>query len=221
MTDLAPHSPTRGSFAFWALAGVVLLVSHDGILLAQLGPGQSLTRALREAGHDYWGIASLLLAIVGLAALVGALVRLRSLRRRADALGASPIVGTRPYLARWLASWVRLLAVVAIGFVVQENIEHLIGHSHAPGLGVLIGPDYPLAMPVLGMITGLAALAAAALSQTEHALRAAIAEAMRPFVGRAPRTVWRPALRQAVALTSPLATAAAGRAPPRTFVSAT
>lgn len=221
MRDPAPHSPTRGSFAFWALAGVALLVSHDAILLAQVGPGQSLTRALREAGHDYWGIASLLLALVGLAALVATLVRLRSLRRTAERLGTSPIVGTRPYPARWFASWVRLFAVVAIGFVAQENIEHLIGHSHAPGLGVLIGPEYPLAMPVLGMITGLAALAAAALIQTEQALRAAIAEAMRQLVGHAPRTVWRPPLRLALRLTSPLATAAAGRAPPRTFVSAT
>ena len=221
MRDPAPSSSSRGSFVFWALAGVALLVSHDAILLAQVGPGQSLTRALREAGHDYWGIASLLLAIVGLAALAATLVRLRSLRRTAEKLGASPIVGTRPYLARWLASWVRLLAVVAIGFVIQENIEHLIGHSHAPGLGVLIGPEYPLAMPVLGMITGLAAFAAAALSHTEQALRAAIADAMRQFVGRAPRTLWRPPLRLAARLASPLATAVAGRAPPRTFVSAT
>jgi hypothetical protein len=221
MRDPAPSNRSRGSFAFWALAGVTLLVSHDAILLAQVGPGQSLTRALREAGHEYWGIASLMLAIVGLAALVAVLVRLRNLLRTADALGASPIVGTRPYLARWIASWVRLLAVVAIGFALQENIEHLIGHSHAPGLSVLIGPEYPLALPVLAMITGLAALAAGALSQTEQALRAAIAEAMRQFVGRAPRSVWRPPLRLAVRLSSPLANAAAGRAPPRTFVSAT
>jgi hypothetical protein len=207
--------------AFWALAGIALLLSHDAIFLAQIGPGQSLTRALREAGHDYWGIASLLLAIIGLAALVATFVRLRGLRRTADAVGASPIVDRPPYLARWLGSWVRLLAVVAIGFMAQENIEHLIGHSHAPGFGALIGAEYPLALPVIGLITGLAALAAAAVSQTERALRAVIADAMRRSFRRAPREIPRPPLHLGAILISPLARASAGRAPPQTFVSAT
>jgi len=210
----------RGPIALWTLAGVSLLVSHDAIFLAQIGPGEALARALREAGHDYWGIASLVLAGAGIASLGTTLVRLRALRRKADALGAVPPPGSRPYGARWLRAWARLLPVVAIGFLMQENVEHVIAHGHAPGLGALLGPEYPLALPVMALITGLAALVAAALSQTELALLAGIADALRRFIGRAPRQTLRPPVRLPTVLGSPLARAWAGRAPPRLLVSA-
>jgi hypothetical protein len=208
----------RGPIAFWALAGVALLLSHDAIFLAQLGPGQGLARVLREAGHGYWGAASAALAVLGLTALAATIVRLMALRRSARALGANPVPGAPQYLARWLRAWGRLLSIVAIGFVAQENIEHLFGHAHAPGLGALMGPEYPLALPVIGGITAVAAMFAAALSQTEQALLAAIADAVQRFVVRAPRHLQRPPLRLLVSLISPLARYAAGRAPPRTLV---
>ena len=210
----------RGPFAFWAMAGVALLISHDAIFLVQLGPGHALAQTLRQAGHDYWGAASLVLGLVGLAALAMATVRLRGLGRRAAALGADSISLTPPYVSRWLAAWARLLAVVAIGFAVQENIEHLIGHSHAPGLGALIGPEYPLALPVIALIAGLAALVAAVLGQAEQALLAVIADAMRRILARAPRRTLRPPLRLVRVLIAPLAGAWAGRAPPWSFGSA-
>ena len=210
----------RGPVAFWALAGVALLISHDAVFLAQVGPGHDLARALREAGHEYWGIVSLLLGTIGVATLAATLVRLRTLRRKAATLGAAPTARSQPYVARWLATWARLLALVAIGFAVQENIEHLIGHSHAPGLGALIGSEYPLALPVIALITGLAALVAAGLSQAEQALVGVIAEAMRRLLVRAPRTTRRPPVRLIVTLTPPLARAWAGRAPPQLVVSA-
>ncbi len=210
----------RGPVAFWALAGIALLVSHDAVFLTQVGPGHELARVLREAGHEYWGIASLVLAAIGIAALTANLVRLRSLHRSIATLGADPGARPRPYAARWLATWVRLLATVAIGFAVQENIEHLIGHSHAPGLGALIGPEYPLALPVIALITGLAAFAAAVLGQTEQALLAVIADALRRILARAPRRTSRPPVRVLAAPIAPLAGAWAGRAPPWSFVSA-
>ncbi len=210
----------RGPVAFWAVVGVALLISHDAVFLAQVGPGNELARALREAGHEYWGIASLALATIGVAALAATLLRLRSLRRSAAALGAAPAERSRPYAARWLVTWARLLAVVAIGFAIQENIEHLIGHSHAPGLGALIGPEYPLALPVIALITGVAAFAAAMVGQTEQALLAVIADAKRRILARAPRRTSRPPLRLVAVLIAPLAGAWAGRAPPWSFVSA-
>ena len=214
-------SSTRGPVAFWAAAGVALLASHDAIFLAQMGPGQALVSALRGAGHDYWGLASLLLAVIGGAAFTATLIRLHALRRTARALDAPPASSTRrPYATRWLATWARLLAVVAIGFVLQENVEHLIQHGHAPGLGALVGPEYPLALPVIGLITALGALVAAALTATEQALLRVIAEALRTPALRAPRSLERPPLRLAARRGSPLARAAAGRAPPRAFVSA-
>jgi hypothetical protein len=206
--------------AFSALAGMALLVSHDAIFLSQVGPGESLTRALREAGHEYWAIASLLLATIGLAAVGATILRIRGLRRAAAAFGQTPVVTARPYASRWLHGWARLLAVVAIGFLLQENVEHLIRHGHAPGFAALIGPEYPLALPVIGLITGVAALLAATTSQAERALLALIADALRRVLDRAPREVPRPPIRLTALLISPLARASAGRAPPRSFVSA-
>ena len=211
----------RGPVAFWAVAGVALLVSHDAVFLAQVGPGNALARVLREAGHEYWGIASLGLGTVGVATLMATLVRLRALRRSVGALGADPTARSRPYAARWLATWARLLAMVAIGFAIQENIEHLIGHSHAPGLGALVGPEYPVALPVITLVTGLAALIAAALSQAEHALLAVLVDAIRQLLMRAPRRTPRPPLRLVPRLGTRLARAWAGRGPPPSLVSAT
>src|SRR5688572_30297750 len=75
--------------AFWALAGVALFLSHDAIFLVQIGPGEGLARALREASHGYWESASLILALIGLGAAFGAWLRLSRLRRRAAHLGAT------------------------------------------------------------------------------------------------------------------------------------
>jgi hypothetical protein len=210
----------RGPFAFWAAAGVALLVSHDAIFLIQIGPGQALVRALRAAGHEYWGAASLLLGLIGIAVLAATMLRLRGLRRQAAALHAAPVMGSRRYAARGMAAWARLLAVVATGFLVQENIEHLIGHSHAPGLAALIGPEYPLALPVIALISGLAAVVVAALSQAELALLAVIADAIRRQLRRPPRRTFRPPLRLPAVLLAPMARDWAGRAPPGSLVSA-
>ena len=91
-----PLARIRGPFASWAAAGIALLVSHDAIFLVQIGPGQALVRSLREAGHEYWGLGSLLLGLVGLAFLAAVLLRLRGLRRQAHSLGAAPVTPSRP-----------------------------------------------------------------------------------------------------------------------------
>lgn len=197
--------------AFWALAGVALLVSHDTIFLVQVGPGDSLVRTLREAGHDYWGTASQALVVIGLLAAAGGGLRLWTLRRHAAALGAAP----RPAgLVGFGATWLRIFAVVGIGFLVQENVEHYLSHLHAPGLAVLLGPEYPLALPVIGLITGVAAVLAAMFRGAELELQAAIATALRRGFERAPRSLPRPPSQPWVVRVSPLARSCAGRAPP-------
>ena len=199
--------------AFWALAGVALFLSHDAVFAAQIGPGESLTRALREAGHDYWGLASLLLALIGLVLGIGAWARLHRLRRRAADIGAQPLRAGWSHLP---AVWLRLFAAVCIGFVVQENVEHSLTHMHLPGLGALFGPEYPLALPVIAFITGLAALLATVIRSVERELLDAIAAVLRQAFGHTPPAP-RPAFRLEVPRISPLTLAIAGRAPPRTF----
>lgn len=212
MTIAARLARLREPIAFWAVAGLALLVSHDAVFLAQIGPGEALTTALRGAGHEYWGAASLLL--MGIAGLVSALtlVCLARLRRDAAALGA--IRRARPTrLARLLPTWGRLAAVVVIGFAIQENVEHFVAHGHAMGTRALLGPEYPLALPVLGIVTFVAAVGAALVVASELGLVAAIVEALarRP---RPARTTRRSPQRLAPPIGSVIARFLAGRAPP-------
>jgi hypothetical protein len=202
----------RGTLAFWALAGVALLVSHDAVFLVQVGPGEGLARALRTAGHDYWGAASLRIAGVGLVAALAIVARLSALRRTAHSLGAVPSPN-RGYLRRAARSWVALLLIVATGFVIQESAEHLVLHGHPIGLGALVGPEYPLALPVIAAITALAGLVAAAVAGVERSLLAGIADAL----SRLPRAPLGAPMRPPLATahrSSVLSRPGASRAPP-------
>lgn len=203
--------------AFWVLAGLALVIGHDAIFLVQMGPGEALTRTLRDAGHGYWAAASTVVAVVGMAAGLATLLRVILLRRRARRLGAVPVARRS---SRLLATWGRLFAVVTVGFAIQENAEHALGHGHVPGLGALVGLEYPLALPVLAVITAIGAIVAGSLRAAERDLVAAIAAVLRRSTGRAPRGLPRPTRRRLAADPAPMARNAAGRAPPRAFVPA-
>jgi hypothetical protein len=174
---------------------------------------------MRQAGHDYWGTASIGIAVA--AGLVGVLTlrRLVLLRRHADEVGVSgaPRAHGR-YPARVATTWFRLAIVVAVGFVVQENVEHALSHGHMPGIGALIGPEYPLALPVIVGITLVGGLVAAAITGVERALLARIAAAGMRL--RAPRLIGRRPLRVFVAAIDRRPRANAGRAPPTVLVQA-
>ena len=115
---------------------------------------------------------------------------MRHLRRRASSLGAAP-ASSRSFARRFASAWWRLAALVAVAFAVQENVEHLIAHGHAPIAGALVGPEYPLALPVIGLVTAIAAALVALVARTQEALVAAIEAALRRPI-RAPRLGVRP-----------------------------
>ena len=211
----ARRVPSR--LAFWALAGIALLASHDAVWLAQTGPGESLTDALRRGGHGYWETASAILVVVAVAVGLGAATGLLRLHRRASGRGGPVPAVTHRYLARAGRAWLGLFVVVAIGFATQENLEHALTHGHQLGLGALLGPEYPLALPVIGIITLLGALVAAAFVTAEHILLSRLgAGAPRP---RAPRRIPRPA-RQLFPRCGVDRRAHAGRGPPALLVAA-
>ncbi len=162
--------------SFWLAAGFALLIAHDAVFAAQVGPGQALTSALRDAGHSYWGLASMLL-VVG-AAIGGAawLARMAILERRA-LQGAGRQHPPGNWRRRTTSHWIRLFILVALAFAVQENAEHFLSHGHLIGVGALIGPEYPLALPVLALVTGLAAAVTALVREHEAALLERIAAA--------------------------------------------
>ena len=204
----------RRRAAFWTLAAVALLISHDAVFLVQLGPGQTLSRALRDAGHGYWGVATVALAIAGTVMAAATAWRLVRLHRRANDLDARlRPTAARTYLARSAVVAGRLFAVVSVGFVLQENVEHVIGHGHAPGLGALFGPEYPLALPVIGAISAVAGLLGGIVATTTARLVASIIEALSRR-SRAPQNLARPRSNNLARPRSPLAYRLAGRAPP-------
>lgn len=198
---------------FGLLAAASLLVGHNAVYVVELGPGERVAQELRQAGHAYWPIASL---VLGAATILLALVVLRRLLHLTDTARGLPDVraaGPR-YALRFARLWLRLMAVVTVGFVLQENVEHLLGHHHLPGAAALIGPEHPLALVVLTGVSGLAAALGALVTGREAELLARIAHARR-VLGHAPRRIVlrpgdvRPRLRR-----NPLATDVAGRAPP-------
>ena len=208
MTDVnATGRTVRGRVALWALAGLALLVSHDAVYLAQIGPGETVTAMLRTAGHGYWGIASAVLLAFALLAAGGAGLRILLLRRRAAALGARATRDTS-WPGAFIRNWTMLGVVVAVAFAVQENVEHLAAHGHAPGVGALIGPEYPLALPVMALVTALAAAIATLVAGRHEALVAAI------------HAVLRPPVRVVAPAASVMARRGAGRAPPSVPASA-
>jgi hypothetical protein len=214
----APTNPDlRNRLAFWALAMVGLLVAHDAVHLAQIGPGQALVAELRSAGHGYWGTASLALSAIAVIGTASSLIRLRRLRMRASALGAVP-ASSLSFGRRFVAAWWRLAAVVAIGFALQENIEHLVAHRHAMGTGALLGPEFPLAVPVIGAIAAIAAAIATVVAGAQQAIVAAIEAALRARLRRVREAVRRSGSAPA-AIGSVLARPGAGRAPPPLLVS--
>ena len=212
--------PPRSSPAlvFWALAAVALLVSHDAIWLVQLGPGEELAAILRSSQHGYWAAASVLVLVVAAVAALVTLTRAIGLVRNARRLDA-PVgrIRGRGVLGRAGLAWIRLLAVVGIGFALQENVEHYLAHGHVLGLGAITGPEYPLAVPVLAAVTAVAAILAALVRAVEHELVAGIAAARR-IAHRPPRTTRHALDRVARRRRPAMAGSDAGRAPPLLLV---
>jgi hypothetical protein len=220
VSNSAALTRLRGRTAFWALAALALFVAHDAIYFVQVGPGEALATALRTAGHGYWGWASIGIVVVAFVVAVSVWLRIRHLQQRASALGATR-ASAGPFARRFIAAWLRLGAVVAIGFAIQENVEHVIAHGHAPGAGALLGHEAPLALPVIGLISAVAAAFAALVARAHEALVVAIEMALRR-PPRPPLTGLRPASRLAAVIGSILAHPGAGRAPPAlSVVSAT
>jgi hypothetical protein len=209
----------RSRLLFWAMAGVALLVAHDTIWAVQVGPGERLAASLRANGHGYWSAVSAALVAIGAAALIGSAIRLRRLRSRAQSLRASRLPSGGPaYFRRASGAWLRMAVVVVVGFAVQENVEHAVSHGHLPGIGILHGPEYPLALPVIAVVTLIGALVAATVASADDSLVASIRTALARVVRRAPRRTWRPRSSDPVRLGSPVARHVAGRAPPTLLV---
>jgi hypothetical protein len=152
-------------------AAVLMLVSlvlgHEAVFATQHGLGPGLARAMSDGGHDgYWPIFALAVLAAGGATLGWALLRLQRLaseRRRAADAATRPghrAVPAAAYLRGVVEIWHWLLPLTLLGFVLIENVEHLLHDGQPIGLGALLW-DHPAALPVLAAVSlGLAAMGA-------------------------------------------------------------
>jgi hypothetical protein len=181
---------------FPALAILGVLVAHDTVFAAQYGLGRGMDRAMDGTWHAYWP-AFVVLTLLVVAAGAGAAARvILGLRRLVRGLPDTPAPRGPGYLREVAHLWPRLLAVVTVAFVVQENIEHLLAGRPMPGLWALSAPGYPLAVPVLVAVTGLLAIVGGWLQWQREALAQRLAAARRAAAlrrrqeARAPHDRW-------------------------------
>jgi hypothetical protein len=181
-----------------ALAGVV--IAHDAIFASDVGV-TALAGALRRSGHgDAWTALSLVSLSVAFLAGLAAVARIARLRREAASVGSQPRRLSAPvapppgypsYAGEVRALWPRLVVLVGLGFLVQENVEALSGQAPLPGLQPLFGA-HPLALPVLLAVTLAMALVGALLRWQTRALEARVRQ-LRAALPRLDRS--RPQLR--------------------------
>jgi hypothetical protein len=212
---------------FGLLAVVCLGLAHDAVFAAEHGVGAGFAQAMSVGGHDgYWPIFSVV--VVSAVTLLGlsAAVRIGRLGVAGRRFGRSGRGGLAPrtqparsYRQDLRALWLPLLALTATAFTVQENIEHLAGHHHLIGLSALGGPEYPLALPVIALVTLVAAAVGALVRWRIEVLEARLAGGLHLAHLRG-HAACRPAVRW-LDVASILAHARfltrldAGRAPPR------
>lgn len=200
------------------LALVALLSAHTAIYVAQFGPGDRFAQAMASGGHDGWWIPmSLVVLGVGSLLLIRTLGGLAHLEVRARASARAGGAGRAPFAPEIRSIWRRLLPLVAILFLAQENLESVAAHGRLLGLDPLIS-DFGMALPVLALITlGLSVLGAL-LRWRVAVLRARITspnqQARRPVLSQVVAGRWR-----MVGALAPRQWMAdrldAGRAPPR------
>jgi len=204
---------------FVALVAVGALVAHDAVFAAQYGLDERREIALAGTSHEYWPVftvLALLLGTVGIGGAVAGMLRLgRSLR---GVPTVRPPGGTPGYAGEMLRLWPRLFLAITLAFTLQENAEHLAAGLGLPGLWVLSWPAYPLALPVLAVVTLLLAAAGAWLRWRTDVLAGRLAAVRaahrrRADLSLAPGVRWR-LVAAAVAHARILARPDAGRAPP-------
>lgn len=196
-------------FRGMAVLPLAALAVHQ--LRYQLAFGADAERRLAAEGHAYLGSVETVAIVLCAVAVGGFLTRLAGAWcGRAVAPGAARRLGT---LKLWAAATVALMAI----YTGQELLEGWLAAGHPPGVEGVVGNGGWLAAPLSLVIGALLALllrgAHAVLALVRRASSARRLAAERRPLPR-PRTVL---LRRR----SPLAVAAAGRAPPRAGAHAT
>ena len=175
-------TPTRARWAdrirLGVLALVALLVSHTAIYAAEFGTSDRFAQAMASGGHDGWWLpASASILAVGFVILAWTVGGLANLELRARTAGRHGDQVTPSFAGEVRSIWPRLLPLVTVLFLVQENVEQLAAHGRLPGFDPLIGAALPIALPILGLVTLALALAGALVRWRAAILRSRISSA--------------------------------------------
>jgi hypothetical protein len=164
-----------------ALLLVVLAVGHEAIYLARFGVAGAVPS---DAGHAYWPT---LLLFAG-AAVVLLIARGRwRLTRGVETAVTGPELPTT-YRAEWIRIFGALAPAAAALYLVVENVEHLIGHGHAEGIGIYLAPESILSLPIVLLTSALAATVGAIVRWREIVLIGRLRQVRRRRTLPAPQT---------------------------------
>ena len=179
-----------GRLRLGVLALVALLSAHTAIYVAQFGIGDRFAQAMASGGHDGWWVpASVAILGIGFVLLVQTLGGVAHLEVRARASGRSGSAGRGRFTSEIRAIWRRLLPLVAILFLVQENVEAVATHGQLVGLDPLTAGS-AVALPTLALVSFALSVLGALLRWRVAVLRARIASP----IHRPRRAVQSPAL---------------------------
>ena len=196
----------RGSVRLLVLGFGSLLIGHETTYHVHHGWGAEFEHRMGALGHDaYWPALSLLVLSATIMLAFVTLVRLGELWLRSRALsraeGRTVEAGGGPHPTRPIRSayrpvpfprqlarlWALLFPLTALGFSVQENIEHAVAGKGLIWLGALAGHEYELALPVLALVTLLVATLGAAAHWKIATLEERVARALWERLLRPPR----------------------------------
>jgi hypothetical protein len=168
-----------------------------------LSYGPKATRELGDTGHSYLtSVSPWVVMLVALAA--GAFL---SRLARARLFGKGPVAAHRRTGRVWLFATVALVAIYAM----QEVLEGVFANGHAAGLTGIFGSGGWWSIPAAVVIAGVLAL----LLRGADVLVHLVGRRRRATPGsRHPADRWPPLPDPLPVRTPPLASAAAGRAPP-------
>jgi hypothetical protein len=175
------------------LAAGVMVSGHELTLsIGRVLSADSAALHATEHGTPWMVIVALVGGLlVAIAAI--ALQRVAALRARLDSVSVRLPAWERPDPATVARVAARLFALAVVGFLLQENAEHLIGHGHLPLLAPLLEGQYVVALPVFAAISTLLGALAIALSRNVvvlvTALAAASHRALRPACSFTPPPV--------------------------------